>query len=96
MKLKLGILAKDFVLYKSCVFYSSRIRTLVAMATYSFNRLIIGKVEIALLSHRVDVGLWICFFMLSSSDIEAAPRWHNKHDRLSVSELYLYLLLSIS
>ena len=27
-------------------FYSSRIRTLVAMATYSFHRLIMGKVEI--------------------------------------------------
>ena len=27
-------------------FYSSRIRTLVAMATYSFNRLIMVKVEI--------------------------------------------------
>ena len=28
------------------VFYSGRIRTLVAMATYSFHRLIVGKVEI--------------------------------------------------
>ena len=27
-------------------FYSGRIRTLVAMATHSFNRLIMGKVEI--------------------------------------------------
>ena len=33
-------------LQKLCFFYSSRIRTLVAMATYSFNRLIMGKVEI--------------------------------------------------
>ena len=33
-------------LQKVCVFYSSWIRTLVAMATYSFNRLIMGKVEI--------------------------------------------------
>ena len=32
-------------LQKLC-FYSSQIRTLVAMATYSFNRLIMGKVEI--------------------------------------------------
>ena len=32
-------------LYISC-FYSGRIRTLVAMATYSFHRLIIRKVEI--------------------------------------------------
>ena len=30
---KLGILAKDITLYKSYVFYSGRIRTLVAMAT---------------------------------------------------------------
>ena len=34
MKLKLGILAKDIALYKSYVFYSGRIRTMVAMATY--------------------------------------------------------------
>ena len=46
MKLKLGILAKDIALYKSYVFYSGRIRTLVAMETYSFHRLIMGKVEI--------------------------------------------------
>ena len=46
MKLKLGILAKDIALYKSYVFYSGRIRTLVAMATYSFHRIIMGKVEI--------------------------------------------------
>ena len=36
----------DISLYKSCVFYSGRIRTLVAMATYSSHRLIMGKVEI--------------------------------------------------
>ena len=46
MKLKFGILTLDIALYKSYVFYSGRIRTLVAMATYSFNRLIVGKVEI--------------------------------------------------
>ena len=46
MKLKLGIHADDIILYKSCVFYSGRIRTLVAMATYSSLRLIMGKVEI--------------------------------------------------
>ena len=33
-------------LYISCVFYSGRIRTLVAMATYSSHRLIMGKAEI--------------------------------------------------
>ena len=46
MKLKHGILAQDIALYKSYIFYSGRIRTLVAMATYSFHRLIMGKVEI--------------------------------------------------
>ena len=46
MKLILGILAKDIALYKSYDFYSCWIRTLVAMATYSFHRLIMGKVEI--------------------------------------------------
>ena len=46
MKLKLGILAKDIALYKSYVFYSGRIRTLVAMAYDSFHRLIMRKVEI--------------------------------------------------
>ena len=46
MKPKLGIHAKDISHYISCVFYSSRIRTLVAMATYSSHRLIMGKVEI--------------------------------------------------
>ena len=45
MKLKLGLLAEDIALYKSYVFYSGRIRTLVAMATFSLHRLIMGKVE---------------------------------------------------
>ena len=37
----------DYItLYKSYVFYFGRIRTLVAMATYCFHRLIMGKVEI--------------------------------------------------
>ena len=35
-----------FSLYISCVFYSGRIRTLVAMATYSYLRLIMGGEEI--------------------------------------------------
>ena len=46
MKLKIGILALDIALYKSYDFYSGQIRTLVAMATYCFHRLIMGKVEI--------------------------------------------------
>ena len=46
MKLKIGILALDIVLFKSYDFYSGQIETLVAMATYCFYRLITGKVEI--------------------------------------------------
>ena len=46
MKPKLGIHAKDISLYINCVFYSGWIRTLVAMATYSSHRLIMGKEEI--------------------------------------------------
>ena len=46
MKPQFGIHAKDISLYISCVFHSGRIRTLVAMATYSSHRLIMGKVEI--------------------------------------------------
>ena len=46
MKPKLGIHAKDISLYINCVFYSGRIRTLVAMATYSFHRLIMAKEEV--------------------------------------------------
>ena len=46
MKPKLGIHTKDIIFYINCVFYSSHIRTLVAMATYSSHRLIMGKVEI--------------------------------------------------
>ena len=34
-------------LYIICVFYSRRIRTLVAMVTLCFHRLIMGKVEIS-------------------------------------------------
>ena len=43
MKLELGI---HISLYINCVFYSGRIKTLVAMATYIFHRLIMVKVNI--------------------------------------------------
>ena len=43
----LRIHVPDSSLYIICVFYSSRIRTLVAMVTLSFHRLIMGKVEIS-------------------------------------------------
>ena len=39
--------------YIICVFYSRRIRTLVAMATVSFHRLIMGKVEIGYFSAKI-------------------------------------------
>ena len=55
MKLKLGMPAKDITLYKRYVFYSGRIKTLVAMVTYSFNRLIVEKVEIAI--SAVSLGI---------------------------------------
>ena len=45
MKLKIGILALDIALYKSYDFYSGQIRTLVAMATYCFHRLIILEIS---------------------------------------------------
>ena len=43
MKLKIGILALDIALYKSYDYFSGQIRTLVAMATYCFHRLITWK-----------------------------------------------------
>ena len=46
MKPILCIHVPDSSLYIIYVFYSSRIRTLVAMVTLSFHRLIMGKVEI--------------------------------------------------
>ena len=47
IKLVLCIHVPDSGLYIICVFYSSRIRTLVAKVTLSFHRLIMGKVEIS-------------------------------------------------
>ena len=46
MQLNLGEHAYDISLYINCVLYSGRIKTLVAMVTYIFHRLIMGKVEI--------------------------------------------------
>ena len=42
------------------VFYSGRIRTLVAMATYSSHRLIMGKVEIDIFFYLIG-DIWIFF-----------------------------------
>ena len=46
MELKLGIHTYYISLYINCAFYSSPIRTLVAMATYIFHRFKKGKAKI--------------------------------------------------
>ena len=46
---------------KSCVFYSNQIRTLVAMATYSSHRLIMGKEEIHNFFCLIG-DIWIFFY----------------------------------
>ena len=61
MKLKLGIHAKEISLYKSCVFYFGQIRTLVAMATYSSHRLIMGKEGIDIFFCLIG-DIWTFFF----------------------------------
>ena len=67
MKLRLGIHAKDISLYKSCVFYSGRIRTLVAMATYSSHRLIMGREEIDIFFCLIgDIWIFLQKCLLSS------------------------------
>ena len=53
MKPILCIHVPDSGLYIICVFYSRQIRTLVAMATSSFHRLIMGKVEIGYFSAKI-------------------------------------------
>ena len=45
---------------------------------------------------RVEVGLWVGVLALGCVDEKPTARWHSKHDRLAVSELFLYLLLAIS
>ena len=51
--LHIHIHVHDSGLYIICVFYSRWIRTLVAMATESFHRLIMGKVEIGYFSAKI-------------------------------------------
>ena len=53
-------------------------------------------VTISILRHVVDVGLWMGVVILSSSVLGAFVRWYNKYDRLTVSELFVYLLIEIS
>ena len=66
MKLKIGILALDIALYKSHDFYSGQIRTLVAMATYCFHRLIIN-LEISTVSLCIIEFLFLQKCLLNSS-----------------------------
>ena len=44
----------------------------------------------------MEVGLWVGVLALGCVDGKPTARWHSKHDRLAVSELFLYLLLAIS
>lgn len=44
----------------------------------------------------MDVGLWVSVVILSSSDFEAVVSWYNKYVCLTVSELFVYLLLAMS
>ena len=55
MKLKLAMHAKDISLYM-IFFYFGRIRTVVAMATSIFHRLIMGKVKIG--NFSVSMGIF--------------------------------------
>ena len=67
MKLKLGIHVKDISLYKSCVFYSGRIRTLVAMATYSSLRLIMRNWKLTVSAVSLEIfDFFSQIFILSS------------------------------
>ena len=45
---------------------------------------------------RVEVGLWVGVLALGCIDGKPTARSHSKHDRLAVSELFLYLLLAVS
>ena len=47
---------------KRYVFYSGWIKTLVAMATYSSHRLIMGKAEIAFFFFCLNGDIWNFFF----------------------------------
>ena len=55
----LAYMLRTLALHKLC-FYSGRIRTLVAMATYSSHRLIMGKVEID--NFCQVIGEYLIFF----------------------------------
>ena len=48
---------------------------------------------ISFFRQTVEVGLWAGVLILGCTHGDPAARWHSKHDRLAVSELFLYLLL---
>ena len=56
----------------------------------------LSAVAISFFRQRVEVGLWVGVLALGCVDEKPTARWHSKHDRLAVSELFLYLLLAIS
>ena len=60
MKLILCVHVYDTSIYLDCIVYSSWIRALVAMATYSFHRLIMGKLEINNFFY-LNGDIWILF-----------------------------------
>ena len=61
MKLILCIHLPSISLYKTVVCCSSQIRTLVATATFSFHRLIMGKVKILYFCSLIgDIGVLFC------------------------------------
>ena len=65
MELKLGIHTYYISLYINYAFYSSPIRTLVAMATYIFHRFIKGKAKIGhweLGIFSVSMGIFGIYF----------------------------------
>ena len=57
----------------NCVFSSGRIRTLVAMATYSSHRLIMGKVDFDNFCCLIG-DIWIVFFTVMF--IEKSCKFH--------------------
>ena len=78
------------------VFYSGQIRTLVAMATYSFHRLIMGKVEIGnfycLIGNKRLLFLQKCLLNSSSHSIRLLSELLNLIGcRGNINSLIFYL-----
>ena len=85
MELKLGIHALDISLYKSCVLYSGRIRTVVAMATYSSHRLKMGIEEID--NFFCLIGIFGIFF--TEMFIEKSSMFHTTFVQITLFDWLL-------